>query len=97
MPPSFPGCGWLRRSPSALTDGGRTLSVDGILLIGEHGTYPRNEKGQTLYPRYEFFAQIIDVFRKSGRSVPIFNDKHLSWSWDHAARWSQRRQHLASH
>ena len=35
----------------ALTDGGRTLSVDGILLIGEHGTYPRNEKGQTLYPR----------------------------------------------
>lgn len=68
----------------ALTDGGRTLSVDGVLLIGEHGRYPRNEKGQTLYPRYEFFAQIIDVFRKSGRSVPIFNDKHLSWSWDRA-------------
>ena len=68
----------------ALCGGGRTLSVDGVLLIGEHGTYPRNEKGQTLYPRYEFFAQIIDVFRKNGRSVPIFNDKHLSWSWDHA-------------
>ncbi|HEV7999350.1 MAG TPA: hypothetical protein VGP63_05690 [Planctomycetaceae bacterium] len=68
----------------ALTDGGRTLSVDGVLLIGEHGNYPRNEKGQTLYPRYEFFAQIIDVFRKSGQSVPIFNDKHLSWSWDRA-------------
>jgi hypothetical protein len=68
----------------ALTGGARTLAVDGVLLIGEHGKYPRNEKGQTLYPRYEFFAQIIDVFRKSGRSVPIFNDKHLSWSWDHA-------------
>jgi hypothetical protein len=68
----------------ALTAGGRALNVDGVLLIGEHGMYPRNEKGQTLYPRYEFFAQIIDVFRKSGRSVPIFNDKHLSWSWDHA-------------
>ena len=68
----------------ALCGGGRTLDVDGVLLIGEHGTYPRNEKGQTLYPRYEFFAEIIDVFRKSGRSVPIFNDKHLSWSWDHA-------------
>jgi len=64
--------------------GGGTLDVDGVLLIGEHGTYPRNEKGQTLYPRYEFFAQIIDVFRKSGRSVPIFNDKHLSWNWDRA-------------
>jgi hypothetical protein len=68
----------------ALCGDGRTLDVDGVLLIGEHGTYPRNEKGQTLYPRYEFFAQIIDVFRKNGRSVPIFNDKHLSWSWDHA-------------
>jgi hypothetical protein len=68
----------------ALTSDGRTLSVDAVLLIGEHGTYPRNEKGQTLYPRYEFFAQIIDLFRKNGRSVPIFNDKHLSWSWDHA-------------
>jgi hypothetical protein len=68
----------------ALTGGAHTLAVDGVLLIGEHGKYPRNEKGQTLYPRYEFFAQIIDVFRKSGRSVPIFNDKHLSWSWDHA-------------
>jgi hypothetical protein len=68
----------------ALTAGGRTLDVDGVLLIGEHGTYPRNERGQTLYPRYEFFTQIIDVFRKSRRSVPIFNDKHLSWSWDHA-------------
>jgi len=68
----------------ALTGGGRTLDVDGVLLIGEHGAYPRNEKGQTLYPRYEFFTQIIDVFRKSGRSVPIFNDKHLSWSWEHA-------------
>jgi len=77
----------MRMAPTiadALCGGGRTLDVDGVLLIGEHGTYPRNEKGQTLYPRYEFFAQIIDVFRKSGRSVPIFNDKHLSWSWDHA-------------
>jgi hypothetical protein len=68
----------------ALSRDGRTLDVDGVLLIGEHGNYPRNEKGQTLYPRYEFFAQIIDVFRKSGRSVPIFNDKHLSWSWERA-------------
>ena len=33
---------------------------------------------------YEFFTQIVDVFRKSGRSVPVFNDKHLSWNWDWA-------------
>src|SRR5215472_6038555 len=68
----------------ALTRGTGKLAVDGVVLVGEHGDYPRNEKGQTLYPRYEFFQQIVEVFRASGRSVPVFNDKHLSWSWDHA-------------
>ena len=68
----------------ALTLGGQTLAVDGVVLIGEHGRYPRNEKGQTLYPRYEFFNQIVKVFKDSGRSVPVFNDKHLSWNWEWA-------------
>ena len=57
------------------------LAVDGVLLIGEHGDYPVNEKGQKLYPRYEFFSQIIEVFRASDRAVPVFNDKHLSYSF----------------
>jgi hypothetical protein len=68
----------------ALTRGGEKLAVDGVLLIGEHGDYPFNEKGQHLYPRYEFFREIVDVFRDSGRSAPVFNDKHLSWNWDWA-------------
>jgi hypothetical protein len=68
----------------ALTLGGDRLAVDGVLIIGEHGTYPRNDKGQTLYPRHEFFQQTVDVFRRSGRSVPVFNDKHLSWNWEWA-------------
>jgi hypothetical protein len=68
----------------ALTLGGSTLAVDGVLLIGEHGRYPRNEKGQTKYPRYEFFKEIVKIFETSGRSVPVFNDKHLSWNWEWA-------------
>ena len=68
----------------ALTRGGKTLAVDGVLLIGEHGRYKRNARGQTLYPRFEFFQQIVEVFRRTGRSVPVFNDKHLSWNWDWA-------------
>ena len=68
----------------ALTLGGEELAVDGVLLIGEHGNYPRNDKGQRLYPRYEFFQEIVSVFRDSGRSVPVFNDKHLSWNWEWA-------------
>ena len=61
----------------ALTLGGDKLAVDGILLIGEHGRYPTNEKGQKLYPRYEFFQKIIEVFRASGRTCPVFNDKEV--------------------
>jgi hypothetical protein len=68
----------------ALTRGGKALAVDGVLIIGEHGRYPRNERRQTMYPRYEFFQQVVEVFRRSGRAVPVFNDKHLSWRWDWA-------------
>jgi hypothetical protein len=63
----------------ALTLGGEELAVDGVLLIGEHGDYPYNDKGQKLYPRYEMFQKIVEVFRKSKRSTPVFCDKHLSY------------------
>jgi hypothetical protein len=63
----------------ALTLGGDKLAVDGVLLIGEHGDYGYNAKGQKLYPRYELFQKIVEVFRASGRSVPVFCDKHLSF------------------
>ncbi|MCA9058013.1 MAG: hypothetical protein KDA85_05920 [Planctomycetaceae bacterium] len=65
----------------ALTLGGDSLAVDGIVIIGEHGDYPTNEKGQTLYPRYKWFQECVQVFEQSGRSCPIFNDKHLSTDW----------------
>ena len=70
----------------ALTLGGDKLAVDGVILIGEHGDYPFNDKEQRLYPRFEMFLKITDVFRQSGRSVPLFNDKHLSWSFRQANR-----------
>ncbi len=65
------------------------LAVDGVPLIGEHGNYPRNEKGQILYPRHEMMEQIVSAFRKAGRSVPVFNDKHLSYSWAKAKQMMQ--------
>jgi hypothetical protein len=68
----------------ALRCGGSKLAVDAVLIIGEHGNYPRNEKGQTLYPRYEFFEQCVKVFEADGRAVPVFNDKHLSYSFEKA-------------
>src|SRR4029453_9674466 len=75
-----------RTVQEALTLGGERLAVDGVLLIGEHGDYPMNDKEQKLYPRFEMFLKITDVFRQSGRAVPVFNDKHLSWSWRQAKR-----------
>lgn len=71
---------------AALRQGGDKLAVDAVLLIGEHGDYPRNELGQIQYPRYEFFEQIVRVFREDGRSVPVFNDKHLSYDFRKAER-----------
>ena len=70
----------------ALTQGGSKLAVDGVVLVGEHGDYPRTEKGQVTYPRYQFFKEIAKVFEDSGRSVPVFNDKHLSYSWEKAKK-----------
>ncbi len=67
----FPSMKLYPTIPEALTLGGSKLAVDGVILIGEHGQYPRNEKGQTQYPRYPFFQEIVKVFRSSGRSVPV--------------------------
>jgi hypothetical protein len=70
----------------ALRAGGDKLAVDAVLIIGEHGNYPKNDKGQILYPRYEFFKQCVEVFEKDGRAVPVYNDKHLSYSFE-KAQW----------
>ena len=70
----------------ALCLGGNELAVDGVLSIGEHGDYAWNEKEQHLYPRRYFFEQIAGVLATSGRSVPVFNDKHLSYNW-YDAKW----------
>lgn len=74
----------------ALTLGGKTLAVDGVLLIGEHGEYAWNEREQHLFPRKYFMEQICGVMATSGRGVPVFNDKHLSYNW-HDARWMYDR------
>jgi hypothetical protein len=62
--------------------GGDSLAVDAVLLIGEHGDYPYNRFGQKLYPRKELFDKIVEVFDATGKTVPVFHDKHLSWDYD---------------
>jgi hypothetical protein len=78
----------------ALCLGGDKLAVDAVLLIGEHGRYPHNDLGQHMYPRKEFFDQIVAVIERSGRPVPVFNDKHLSYRWDWAKAMYDDAQRL---
>ncbi|CAM3954951.1 hypothetical protein SAMN06265348_104173 [Pedobacter westerhofensis] len=70
----------------AVTLGGKELAVDGVVIVAEHGEYPTNLKGQWMLPRWWIYQQVIRVFEQSKRSVPIFNDKHLSYNWDEA-KW----------
>lgn len=66
--------------------GSKKLAVDGVLIIAEHGEYPVNSFGQKLYPRFEFFSACTKVFEEDGRAVPVYNDKHLSYSFEKAQR-----------
>ena len=76
----------------ALTQGTGDLAVDAVCFIGEHGNYPYNDRGQHLYPRYELMESIAEVFRVTGKTVPVFSDKHFSYSWTKAKQmygWSR--------
>ena len=65
----------------ALTLGGDKLAVDAVIYVGEHGEYPYNRLGMKLYPRMNYLERIFRVFDASNRSVPVFTDKALSYSW----------------
>jgi hypothetical protein len=60
------------------------LTVEGVLIVAEHGNYPRNERGQILYPRAALFNDVVAAFRKAGRTAPVFVAKHLSYSFSQA-------------
>lgn len=70
----------------AVTLGGKELAVDGVVIVCEHGNYPTDLKGHWLLPRWWIYQQVMRVFEQSKRSVPVFNDKHLSYNWDDA-KW----------
>ncbi|SDZ81785.1 hypothetical protein SAMN05443550_10187 [Pedobacter hartonius] len=75
-----------KTATEAVTLGGKELAVDGVVIVAEHGEYPTNLKGQWMLPRWWIYQQVVRVFEQSKRSVPIFNDKHLSYNWDEA-KW----------
>ena len=65
----------------ALTLGTGKLAVDGVILSTEWAPYPVSPTGQVMYPHRRMFEEIVQVFRESGRAVPVFIDKHLADTW----------------
>lgn len=78
----------------ALTLGTAKLAVEGVVFVGEHGNYPFNDLGQHLYPRFELFNEILDVYEQSGHAVPTFFDKHFSYDWPKAEAMFRRARKL---
>ncbi|NND34803.1 MAG: hypothetical protein HKN76_19615 [Saprospiraceae bacterium] len=65
----------------ALCLGGDDLAVDGVIYIGEHGDYKYNRLGQKMYPRMNYLERIFREIDAARKSVPVFTDKALSYSW----------------
>jgi hypothetical protein len=76
----------------ALTLGGKSLAVDGVLLIGEHGRYPLSNTGQVIFPKRRLFSEILTVCDRSNRVVPVYTDKHLADNWQDA-KWIYDQAH----
>jgi sugar lactone lactonase YvrE len=62
------------------------VGVDGVLLVAEHGDYPKTDAGATVYPKKRLFGEVVKEFERTGKVVPVFNDKHLADNWADA-KW----------
>ncbi|MCX7705231.1 MAG: hypothetical protein N2115_03095, partial [bacterium] len=65
----------------ALTSGTGILAVDGIIISTEWCDYPESPIGQVMYPKRRLFEEVVKVFEKSKRVVPVFIDKHIADNW----------------
>lgn len=70
------------------------VEVDGVVIIGEHGDYDENILGEKMYPRRRLFDAAVSTMISAGRFVPIFNDKHLAWSFQDARAMYDTAQRL---
>ena len=66
----------------ALRCGGKRLAVDAVLIIGEHGDYPAQRERADPLPALRVLSAGGSRFsRQTAGAVPVFNDKHLSYSF----------------
>ncbi len=76
----------------ALTLGTGKLAVDGVVLVGDEDNPSADDKTARNDQRFTCFQQIVNVFRQSARSVPVFCYGYLSTNWTDAQQihqWSR--------
>lgn len=79
----------------AITLGTDDVQVAGVLSIGEHGNYPgAADTGQKMFPRRRLFDGIAQTFKRCGKVVPVFSDKHLAWNWTDAWHMHQTAREM---
>ncbi|MBP1994557.1 hypothetical protein [Paenibacillus eucommiae] len=54
--------------------------LDGVIIIGEHGEYPLDERGCKSYPRRRLLDEVLQALDDLQLNIPIFSDKHLSYN-----------------
>jgi hypothetical protein len=79
---------------AAIARGTNSVSVEGVLIIGENGNYATNEKGQQMVPRRHFFEQVTAAFQKYDRAVPTYHAKQLAQTWADAKWMVDRSTYL---
>jgi hypothetical protein len=78
----------------ALRLGGKSMAVDAVAIIGEHGQYPRNARGNFMYPRWKHFDQVSSAMRLDGKVVPTYHDKYFASEWADALQLYRRVRDL---
>lgn len=66
----------------ALTCGTDKLAVDGVIISTEWADYPVSPTNQIMYPHRRMFEEVVKVFEKSKKVVPVFIDKHIADNWE---------------
>ncbi len=65
----------------ALTCATDTLAVEGVIISTEWADYPVSSTGQVMYPHKRMFEEVVKVFEKNKKVVPVFIDKHIADNW----------------
>lgn len=75
---------------AAALGGPKSLDVDAVLIIIEHGDYPLNDRGQVLYPRFECSNRWSTSFGPAAAACPCLSTNIYRTTIRGRQRWCGR-------